>query len=196
MEFSHMQGQKAATRYRRGSSSIVVRNRSGAKKMRNIEMLSSNGPVDDERIRLFELTLGVELPSSYRNWMCLNNGGYPSRSNNFIQKDRFEPPLRCSVGIESFLSLHEIPEARNVYRNRISSDLMPIADDGDGNYLCIAILGEERGAVFFWDHECESAAFELLGENAYSENKRKIAENFDELLMRLEREPGYADEPN
>jgi SMI1 / KNR4 family (SUKH-1) len=159
--------------------------------MRAIEMLKSNDPIPEERVRVFELSIGADLPSDYHNWILASNGGIPSGSNNFIHRDRFDPPLRSSVGVQWFLSLDEIADARKTYGHRIESDLIPIAEDGDGNLVCIALFGEERGRVFFWDHELEPAAFELLGETSYISNVTKIADDFSDFLNKLGNSPGF-----
>lgn len=77
------------------------------------------------------------------------------------------------------------------YGRRIPSELIPIAEDGDGNVVCVALFGEFRGAIYFWDHEVEPAALGLLGESSFIDNVRKIAVDFSEFLEELDKEPGY-----
>lgn len=41
--------------------------------------------------------------------------------------------------------------------NRIPSDFLPIASDGSGNIICIALSGGDKGSVYLWDWYAESA---------------------------------------
>ncbi len=61
----------------------------------------------------------------------------------------------------SFYGIHDGPKvdrldsACEVYDERIPADLIPIADDANGNAICIGWTGEREVKIYFWDHEDE-----------------------------------------
>ena len=89
--------------------------------------------------------------------------------------------------------------AQNAYQSRIPSELLPIADDGQGNQICIACVGEMTGAIYFWDHDNEWDAEdyeddtgEEMPQEAKFQNVYLAAESLGEFLKGLEVVPDPA----
>lgn len=61
---------------------------------------------------------------------------------------------------------------------RIARDLLPVASDGSGSLICIALSGDDRGVVYFWDWYREEAP------PSYK-NLSFIAESFSQFLEEL-----------
>jgi hypothetical protein len=75
------------------------------------------------------------------------------------------------------------------HHNRIPDSLLPIADDGLGNKFCIGIKGENRGKIFFWDHELERNAIITPSANDvqdYWDNITFVCDNFEQFIDRLQ----------
>lgn len=65
-----------------------------------------------------------------------------------------------------------------MYRGRIPPNLLPIAHDPFGNLICLSVAGQDRGKVYFWDHEVEVRE----GEIPSYRNVSFIADNFESFL--------------
>lgn len=42
-----------------------------------------------------------------------------------------------------------------IYRERMPKSVIPIADDGLGNKICLGLGDENHGTIYWWDHENE-----------------------------------------
>jgi hypothetical protein len=68
-----------------------------------------------------------------------------------------------------------------IFRNRVPDGYLPIAGDGSGNILFIALSScrnSDEGAILFWDHEFEHSPPTLR-------NMYPAARSFDDLLSKL-----------
>jgi hypothetical protein len=89
-----------------------------------------------------------------------------------------------SDALQVFFRVKGHPEISNVEWNyralagRIARDLLPIACDGSGNIICIALSGGDRGTIYFWDWYEEDVPPSY--ENVYF-----LAGSFDLFLERL-----------
>jgi cell wall assembly regulator SMI1 len=112
------------------------------------------GELTEGDLESFEKKLGCRLPTEYRDFLLVHNGGKPD-------------PSDFQLGIEEADSLHhvyglntknhsDIKNSFNCFKGRIPRQLLPIADDPFGNQICIGISGKHRGRVYFWDHEKET----------------------------------------
>lgn len=60
----------------------------------------------------------------------------------------------------------------------IPAFFLPIGDDSGGNPICMSLLGDEYGAVFFCDHELENKETGFLATS-------KIADSFTDFINEL-----------
>jgi len=91
--------------------------------------------------------LQVVLPEDYSEFLLKYNGGYPDPCGfrdgkeavdhffGFCQRDGC---LWCTF----FMTRDSLPDT-----------VLPIGVDGFGNLLCLGIAKENRGKIYFWDHE-------------------------------------------
>ena len=70
---------------------------------------------------------------------------------------------------------------RKFYSERVPKSILPIAYAEGGNLVCLPILPESFGKVFFWDHELEASD----GEPATWENLFKVADPFEEFFQNI-----------
>jgi hypothetical protein len=70
-----------------------------------------------------------------------------------------EDLVRYFRGLHDGSNYHNLHEPLQTYRNqgRMPAELIPIASDSFGNWVCLGVAGEAKGHVYFWDHERESA---------------------------------------
>ncbi len=115
-----------------------------------------HGATSPEAIVEFEARRGVLLPLEYKQFLLKSNGGWPN-------PNVFEVPGWHGQGnsLMSFYGIHEgekvdrLDQACKVYDERIPANLIPIAEDANGNAICIGWTGERKGKIYFWDHEDE-----------------------------------------
>ncbi|MBK9266108.1 MAG: SMI1/KNR4 family protein [Polyangiaceae bacterium] len=115
-----------------------------------------HGATSRKAIAQFETRRGVLLPAEYKAFLLKSNGGWPT-------PNVFEVPEWHGHGnaVMSFYGIHDgekvdrLEWACEVYDERIPADLIPIADDANGNAICIGWKGEREGKIYFWDHEDE-----------------------------------------
>lgn len=69
------------------------------------------------------------------------------------------------------------------YKERMPDHLIPIAFDPFGNLVCLSIRRNDRGAVYFWDHEGE--ALVVGAKQPYYGNLSLVADSFNEFLNSL-----------
>ncbi|ATE61145.1 SMI1/KNR4 family protein [Thauera sinica] len=89
--------------------------------------------------------------------------------------------------VHSFFQLIEKLDPRSIlwnYRvlaNRIPSDFLPIACDGSGSVICLALSGKDFGSVYLWDWYAEQVPPNYR-------NVHFVAESFEGLINDLDSE--------
>ena len=82
----------------------------------------------------------------------------------------------------------------NQYYERIPSPLIPIADDGIGNLICIGVKDGYIEKIYFWYHEEELCANVMLNEKKYGnislddywDNVFLVSDNFVDFISSFE----------
>jgi len=94
-------------------------------------------------LQALETVLACRLSESFRTFSLSNDGAEPE-TNIFRISDRNES------GVNRFIPVSEIPKEHAFIEN-LPERAYPIAWAECGNY--VFINDDQRGAVFFWDHE-------------------------------------------
>jgi hypothetical protein len=138
------------------------------------------GHITYEAISRAETFIGHKLPDDYVTFLLTTNGGRPS-----LDKFPIDGHESSTNGVvDSFFGIHDgrfnnLEKYYAMSRGRVRDDMLPIAFDRAGNLLCIELVGEKTGYVFFWDHEREGL------ETDPSENLFSVAASFSDLLSVL-----------
>lgn len=143
--------------------------------MLNVEFARPCAPASPEALAEAERQLEIRIPEDYREFLLqVCNGGRPD--DNIFEGTEGE----ISTGVGSFFGVGN-PEAEDdmikvyeIYKDRVPSWLLPVADTDTGDLICISIRPEDEGAVYFWDHEREAEE----GEPATEENLTRLADSF------------------
>jgi hypothetical protein len=121
------------------------------------EMLDVGPRLSEAQVHGLEHQLGIALPESYKSFLLRYNGGRPKPE--FFPIDGYD---RCSSNaVHYFFGIGWSVQSINVdwnfriYKGRLPEELLPIAGDGSGNLVCLAIRGARIGVVCFWDHDEE-----------------------------------------
>jgi SMI1-KNR4 cell-wall len=127
----------------------------------------------EEKILSVEKSLGLRIPKEYRE--ALLKYGIISVGENIHSNYSY-------VGIACFLNLakdeNSIEHACNLYRDRIPSEFLPVADAVGGNLILIQIPTQH---IYFWDHELEEDKEFEAGYEALT----KLNESFDDFLQAM-----------
>ena len=143
----------------------------------NTTILRSNsyGPLAPKTLEDFEHELGVSLPEEYRTFLLQHNGGTPQPACFLAPDDPLEGDAspQSEREVVCFFALHNnawsdstmqgslalpLQEAwRDLSAEQQESNLLPVGKDWSGNYICVGYQGQDRGRIFFYDHEYEVA---------------------------------------
>jgi hypothetical protein len=130
--------------------------------MQRLKVLGTVEEYSEEQLSAFERDLGCCLPVDYRSFLHSTGSGIAGPDNRFIDA-RAHPALKDSVLIDQFLTLSEVRQYRDDYHARIPDWMLPIGSNVFGDLVCLSLSGEAPG-VFYWDHEQEESAYEILAE--------------------------------
>lgn len=169
--------------------------------MKVLNMICRMPPTSPEAVRRLEEAIHIRFPEDYRNFLLMYNGGGPDEANYCFPKPVGTQP---GVTISLFFPVEgwriTIEEEVENYKGRVPRSLLPFGSDDSGNLFCLGLEGKSRGKVFFWDHEQEKAAFELVGESIpgdehqenfisdgddYTRNVFFVANSFEEFINNL-----------
>jgi hypothetical protein len=144
----------------------------------------------EERLLELERRMGVNLPEDLASIIKEYNGA-PIAFDKDIRFVPHEPPPWAredgSLSLYSILGLsgehnNSLAHFSN-YLGRLPCGILPIADPGGGNLIVMSLFGQQRGKVFFWDHESEQPG--TIVDDSDFRSLYKIADSFDEFLKQL-----------
>jgi hypothetical protein len=145
-----------------------------------LTMYDTERPLSPKDLEELERRLSISLPVAYRAWLLKHNGGQPV-PGGFRYKHETGPYTDGNVAWffavyeGQFENFERTYRAYKVLSRRFPENLVPIARDGSGNYICLSFGGSDAGKVYFWDHEEEPAS------PSYG-NCHLIADSFDEFI--------------
>ena len=113
-------------------------------------------PPTSEQIDFVETLIGAKLPESYVAFLRFSNGG---RSEASVFYDRTEGS-REEWEVDRFFHISaDINSTENVVWNYqhlwpgAPREILPIADDGSGNLICLDLTASGKGRVIVWVHD-------------------------------------------
>lgn len=167
--------------------------------MAQIVMPLPAGPTSEASIQEFESYIGHVLPVDYRQFLLQHNGGRPEPDAFTLGIHGYDEenvvmcffPVRDlklgKVEVEKFQELRTWPlhcawddlqnDLVNLYETELDPPLLPIGTDGSGNYFCVILEGEQRGAVVFLDHETAESAHLANSFTSFLEQLRQRERN-------------------
>lgn len=115
------------------------------------------------------------LPTDYRNFLLSGNVFVP-------EENRFAGP-DVTGRVAKFLGLstqrdEDIRAVVETYADRVPENVLPIAQAGGGNLVCLHLLS---GAIYFWDHEAEAGE----GDAVDHSNLHYLSDSFSAFLRSM-----------
>ncbi|MFT0801061.1 SMI1/KNR4 family protein [Bacillus swezeyi] len=87
--------------------------------------------------------------------------------------------LQNVLQLEQFKHLeknrYDIRNVRDIYFDQMPEWVLPLADAEGGDQICIAVKGEKKGKIYFWDHELRDRQQDLF----------LIADTFNDFIQSL-----------
>ena len=141
------------------------------------------GTLPEPILSVLERYWGFSLPKEYRNFLLEHNGGEPNVDCFNFKNDKEDgSDIRCFLGI--YPDQHnDLLDHIKTYKDRLPSNLFPIAYDSCSNLICISVTEPDRGKIYFWDHEVEADPSQ--DEVPDYSNLTLIADSFNEFLEGL-----------
>jgi hypothetical protein len=136
-------------------------------------------PITDLDIQRFEQRRGVRLPSDYKIFLLLRNGGRPERDLFFVRESGSSHVARINffLGIGDPGDEYDIDWTLDAVAEQIKKGALPIAVTWRGNYLCLEVEGPHAGRIFFWDMQATDG-----------EGGCPVANSFTEMVENLSRD--------
>ncbi len=147
-----------------------------------MEIRSFYKNLTENDIQNFCNKIEIQLPKEYINFLLKNNGGQP-KSNHFEKNDS-SGSVEYSFYINSFYGIGGAEDTSGelmtmfAFSDGIPDELLPIADDGISNTICLGVDGEYFGKVFIWwkDGEVDE------DEKPTFDNVDLVTDSFDEFI--------------
>jgi hypothetical protein len=156
-------------------------------------------PLSEDELSAIERDLQATLPPDYRRYLREYGLAAFGEYVNFRPLCPLPPHISDNgAGHLSYFygagdGAHSLRWNIEILRDRMPNTIIPIGDDGVGNQICIGIAGNERGKVYFWDHENEWDEADYLEEEGVPmppevkfQNVYLVAESFADFINRLE----------
>jgi SMI1 / KNR4 family (SUKH-1) len=146
------------------------------------KMQKSPPPIVLEAILAFEKPRGVELAAAYKGFLLHSNGGVPLDNLTFpIIGMPLNPfgSIQLFFGISTATGHFSLEETYDLYVGGFPHGIVPIADNGGGDYVCLD-LRNSTDRVTFWDKRHFWSTGEWRESDLYS-----VAPSFDAFLVSL-----------
>ncbi|WP_080873400.1 SMI1/KNR4 family protein [Oceanobacillus timonensis] len=130
-----------------------------------------------------ERIYNINIPLDYKEFLLEYGGSFikdgimyqPIESTPVTPEDGFDS-INYFYGITN--DNYDIELAIQTYIEVLGTDIMPIADAGGGDLICIGLKEEYRGKVYYWYHEREKT---IEGR----EHFYLIANSFKEFILKF-----------
>ena len=106
------------------------------------------GPAPAEAIERLERHAGQPLPPDYRAYLSQHDGGR-LEDNNEALNEVFGVGPDAPEWASMWAKL-------DLYADRVPKWLLPVASDAFGNLFAVSLRDQDKGSVWFWDHEREA----------------------------------------
>jgi cell wall assembly regulator SMI1 len=121
-----------------------------------------------------EERIGQELPNDYRSYLLHQDGGRLADNDQAV---------KVIFGVrEDAPDWSNMWDKLDIFEDRVPEWLLPVAQDEYGNLFAVSLRDEDRGSVWFWDHEEEADEDEPPSED----NIEQRAASWTEFLASLQ----------
>ena len=131
---------------------------------------NAGSPLQEADLKAFEAEFDIALPSEYREFLLLYNGGDP-------KPDTFNYQGRLGINASDLRHFRSIDElaipVQNIRDGKIipsmPQNFIPIGHDSGGNAICISTSSHDLGEIYFWEHDVGEIDHIHLVANSFNE---------------------------
>lgn len=141
--------------------------------------IKKSGPkIEASAIENLERELAYSFPDDYKRFLLGFNGGTPETNSFDVPATKTGSGVRIFYGVLGAGKDEDLVHEQRLLKDRLPVGIIAIAEAVGGNRVCLSLRAEDRGTVFFWDHELES-------EEDLAAALAKLASSFDAFLLLL-----------
>ena len=133
----------------------------------NLRFRAAFPPTDEAAVREYEALIGHSLPADYREFLLNTNGGKQPEPESFRVETGEKSMMSVFFPIGRRGTFYDLGGQFLTMRDELPGGVIPIGQDIGGNPICLAISGEDAGAVLFMDHEAETGSHSDGWDNLY-----------------------------
>nr|WP_243881218.1 SMI1/KNR4 family protein [Rummeliibacillus suwonensis] len=138
----------------------------------------------EDSVNKIERIYNVNIPLDYKEFLLEYGGSFikddimyhPIERTPVTPKDGFDS-IHCFYGITN--NNYDIEIAVQTYHEILGTDIMPIADAGGGDLICLGLKKDYRDKVYYWYHE------EEMEKEDGREHFYLIANSFKEFILKF-----------
>lgn len=148
-----------------------------------VKFSESGKKLKESKLESFEKKIGLELPLEYKSFLLKHNGGEcdPCVFDFIENGEESDSSISTFYAIGGIDDDYDLEENIDIYINdekRLPDGLIPIAEDDGGNLVCISCTGDDKGKIYFWNHEEED-------EDDLTANLYFVSNSFNEFVESL-----------
>ena len=140
---------------------------------------------DEKKFNKFCSSFKIMFPKAFVDYLREYNDA--ELEPNIVSFENNECTIRYFYGITQD-EYSDIRKVYNWYAARLPYNCFPIADPDFGNQLCMSLLNNTYGKIYFWDHEIMDTEEDEICKLRI-EDMVLVADSFEELLQKIEVSP-------
>lgn len=121
-----------------------------------MECISTNcrENINEQLWQEVNLQYGVSIRDDIKDFLRMNNGGYPE--NSYIEVDGEEYEVRVFLSLDASDENYYIEKPLQYFMQKTKGRIVPIGIDSGDNYYCV---DNETGKVYYWSMDSDSYYF-------------------------------------
>ena len=150
-----------------------------------LKVIDGNPPTTAAAIEDFERERGLVLPSRYKEFLLASNGGVPETPAFPVAgiANYSVGVVQVFFGVGAQKPMPDLAEIYDFYAKGIPRGIVPIADNGGGDYACLDLRNSQE-RVAFWDKRHFWGTGEWRESDLYH-----VSNSFEEFLASLRPNP-------
>jgi hypothetical protein len=138
--------------------------------------------ITEDYLLSVEKAARAALPDDYKDFLRFVGEAASWMGPTFVAEDGEESFIEISYGVDPEGG-YDLLANLDSYQGRVPVTMLPVGRDAFSNLICVGLIGDDRGKVFFWNHENEN-----IDGPPWRENVHKIADSFTEFMEKLKAE--------
>lgn len=131
-----------------------------------------------EEILAFEQKYGIDLSHVYKQFLLHYGSGYIKDDYCYKAKEKSPLTPEDDYDMTDYFYGSDIVDNIETYKEEFERKLLPIADAGGGDFICLGVRDKYKDKIYYWTHE---------GRGKFEENLYLIADTFEDFISSFEK---------